>query len=71
MPGAALDWRPPIAPELEKTIRAALDKPGRAEGVRKIAALFGVDPATVQRISPPRAKRRPCHVRRRAEVGHS
>ena len=43
--------RPPIAPELEKQIRAALDKPGRTEGVRKIAARFGVDPGTVQKIS--------------------
>jgi hypothetical protein len=32
---------------------AALDKPGRTEGVRKIAARFGVDPSTVQRISRP------------------
>ena len=43
--------RPPIAAELEKAIRAALDKPGRTEGVRKIAARFGVDPSTVQKIS--------------------
>ena len=27
--------------------------PGRAEGVRKIAKRFGVDPSTVQRISRP------------------
>ena len=40
--------RPPISPELEKAIRAALEKPGRTEGVRKIAARFGVDPWTVQ-----------------------
>src|SRR6202011_3327267 len=45
--------RPPIAPDLEQRIREALDKPGRTEGVRKIAARFGVDPGTVQRISPP------------------
>jgi DNA invertase Pin-like site-specific DNA recombinase len=45
--------RPPIAPEVEKAIRAALNKPGRTEGVRKIAARFGVDPGTVQRISRP------------------
>jgi DNA invertase Pin-like site-specific DNA recombinase len=45
--------RPPIAPELEERIRAALDKPGRTEGVRKIAARFGVNPKTVQRISRP------------------
>jgi DNA invertase Pin-like site-specific DNA recombinase len=45
--------RPPIAPDLEQRIRSALDKPGRTEGVRKIAARFGVDPGTVQRISRP------------------
>jgi DNA invertase Pin-like site-specific DNA recombinase len=45
--------RPPIAPELEKRIQEALNKPGRTEGVRKIAARFGVDPGTVQRISRP------------------
>jgi DNA invertase Pin-like site-specific DNA recombinase len=45
--------RPPIATELEERIRAALDKPGRTEGVRKIAARFGVNPKTVQRISRP------------------
>jgi hypothetical protein len=45
--------RPPIAPELEERIRAALDKPGRTEGVRKIASRFGVNPGTVQRISRP------------------
>ena len=42
--------RPPIAPELEKRIQAALAKPGRP-GVRKIADQFGVNPSTVQRIS--------------------
>jgi len=45
--------RPPIPAEVEKAIRAALDKPGRTEGVRKIAARFGVNPKTVQRISHP------------------
>ena len=45
--------RPPIAADVEKAIRAALSKPGRTEGVRKIAARFGVDPGTVQRISRP------------------
>src|SRR5207342_1574535 len=45
--------RPPISADLEKAIRAALNKPGRTEGVRKIAARFGVDPGTVQRISRP------------------
>src|SRR5262245_26080194 len=44
--------RPPIAAELEKRIREALGEPGRP-GVRKIAAKFGVDPTTVQRISRP------------------
>jgi DNA invertase Pin-like site-specific DNA recombinase len=45
--------RPPIAPALVERIREALDKPGRTEGVRKIAARLGVDPSTVQRISRP------------------
>jgi DNA invertase Pin-like site-specific DNA recombinase len=45
--------RPPIPAELEERIRAALDKPGRTAGVRKIAARFGVNPKTVQRISRP------------------
>jgi DNA invertase Pin-like site-specific DNA recombinase len=45
--------RPPIAGDLEKAIRAALNKLGRTEGVRKIAARFGVDPGTVQRINRP------------------
>ncbi len=45
--------RPRIAADLEKRILAALKAPGRTEGVRKIAARFGVDPGTVQRISRP------------------
>jgi len=45
--------RRPISPVLENAIREALNKPGRTEGVRKIAARFGVDPGTVQRISRP------------------
>jgi len=45
--------RPRIAPDLEKRILAALRVPNRTEGVRKIAARFGVDPSTVQRISRP------------------
>jgi hypothetical protein len=45
--------RPPIASELERRIREALNKPGRTEGVRKIAERFGVNPGTVQRISRP------------------
>ena len=32
---------PPIAPELERRIREALSKPGRTQGVRKIAERFG------------------------------
>jgi DNA invertase Pin-like site-specific DNA recombinase len=43
----------PILPKTkEDAIRAALAKPG-CPGVRKIAAQFGVDPSTVQRISRP------------------
>jgi len=45
--------RPRIDPKLEERILAALNKPGRTEGVRKIAARFDVDPGTVQRISRP------------------
>jgi DNA invertase Pin-like site-specific DNA recombinase len=45
--------RPPIAPELERRLHEALNKPGRAEGVRKIAERFGVNAGTVQRISRP------------------
>jgi DNA invertase Pin-like site-specific DNA recombinase len=45
--------RPRIAPALEARILAALKAPDRTEGVRKIAARFGVDPSTVQRISRP------------------
>jgi DNA invertase Pin-like site-specific DNA recombinase len=45
--------RPPLAPTVVDSIREALKKPGRTEGVRKIAARFGVDPSTVQRISRP------------------
>ena len=46
--------RPRIASELEQRILAALNERKRTgEGVRKIAARFGVDPSTVQRISRP------------------
>jgi DNA invertase Pin-like site-specific DNA recombinase len=45
--------RPPIPTEMEKAIREALNKPGRTEGVRKIAARFSVDSGTVQQISRP------------------
>jgi DNA-binding transcriptional regulator YhcF (GntR family) len=49
--GNRLRW-PPIAPALEKRIREARATPGRP-GVRQIAARFGVNPETVQRISRP------------------
>jgi len=43
----------PLLPQVtEDAIRAALSQQGRP-GVRKIAAQFGVDPSTVQRISRP------------------
>jgi hypothetical protein len=42
----------PIPARTEAAIRAALAEPGHP-GVRKIAARFGVDPGTVQRISRP------------------
>ena len=45
--------RPPIPAKMQKAIREALNKPGRTEGVRKIAERFGVNPGTVQRISRP------------------
>jgi hypothetical protein len=50
----ALFWlgRSPIALTLEKRILEAPATPGRP-GVRKIAARFGVNPETVQRISRP------------------
>jgi DNA invertase Pin-like site-specific DNA recombinase len=41
--------RPPIPEDTQDAIRKALKE--RTEGVRKIAARFGVDPSTVQRIS--------------------
>jgi hypothetical protein len=41
--------RPRIAPELEARILAALKAPGRTEGVRKIAARFGISAKMVQR----------------------
>ncbi len=47
--GNRLGWIP-IAPDLEKRICEALATPGRP-GVRQIAARFGVNPETVQRIS--------------------
>ena len=49
-------------------IREALNKPGRTEGVRKIAARFGVDLSTVQRISRPfsKAQASPAHNGREA-----
>jgi DNA invertase Pin-like site-specific DNA recombinase len=45
--------RPRIDPDLEEQIIAALKAPGRTEGVRKIAARFGISAKTVQRISRP------------------
>src|SRR5262245_14899285 len=45
--------RPRIDSALEERIRAALDKPGRTEGVRKIAARFGVSAGTVQNLTRP------------------
>jgi hypothetical protein len=36
---------------IEKRTREALKVPGRTEGVRKIAARFGVNASTVQRIN--------------------
>ena len=45
--------RPRIAANLEARILAVFKAPGRTEGMRKIAARFGVDPSTVQRISRP------------------
>ena len=38
---------------LEKRIREALNKPDRTEGVRKIAARFGVSHSAVQNICRP------------------
>jgi DNA invertase Pin-like site-specific DNA recombinase len=47
-------WPAPDSPRPRRTnILAALKAPGRTEGVRKIAARFGVDPSTVQRIGRP------------------
>jgi len=46
--------RPSLPQAKEDAIRTALSQPGRP-GVRKIAAQFGVDPSTVQRISRPPA----------------
>jgi len=45
--------RPRIAPDIEERIRAALDEPDRAGGVRGLAARFGVAVNTVQRIARP------------------
>ena len=45
--------RPRLDADLEARIQEALNAPGRSEGVRKIAARFGVSPDTVQHISRP------------------
>jgi DNA invertase Pin-like site-specific DNA recombinase len=51
--------RPPIASELENRIREALNRPGRTEGVRKIAERFGVNSRYSAAHQPPfRRKRR-------------
>jgi DNA invertase Pin-like site-specific DNA recombinase len=52
--------RPPIASELENRIREALNRPGRTEGVRKIAQRFGVNPRYSAADQPPfrRTRRR-------------
>jgi hypothetical protein len=57
------------SPVLVERIREALDKPERTEGVRKIAARFGVDSGTVQRISCPfAAQASPRHETQRCRV---
>lgn len=56
--------RPPIPAEKENAIREALNRAGRTEGVREIAARFGGDPGTVQRISRPFAQKRSRRVTR-------
>ena len=43
--------RPPIKEALKLRIVAALKAPERTDGVRKIAARFGISPSTVQSIS--------------------
>src|SRR6516225_3052809 len=43
--------RPRIPADVEQRIREALKAPDRTEGVRKIAARFGVNASTVQRIN--------------------
>ena len=43
--------RPPIKKAVKTRIIAALRAPERTEGVRKIAARFGVNASTVQNIS--------------------
>ena len=46
--------RPRIAPDIERRISAALKaRKEIGDSVRKIAARFGLDPSTVQRISRP------------------
>jgi len=46
--------RPRIAPDIERRISAALKaRKETGDSVRKIAARFGLDPSTVQRISRP------------------
>ena len=46
--------RPRLAPDLERRISVALKaRKETGDSVRQIAARFGVDPSTVQRISRP------------------
>jgi hypothetical protein len=57
--------RPPIPAEKERAIRDALNGPGRTEGVRKIAARFGVDPQLRSADQPPFAPQAPpCEPRK-------
>ena len=50
--------RPRLDPKLEAQVISALRAPGRTEGVRKIAARFGISAKTVQRISRPAFERK-------------
>jgi hypothetical protein len=49
-----MEWGLPHSPgHYLDLVSAVLSKPGRTEGVRKLAKRFGVNPSTVQRISRP------------------
>ena len=45
--------RDAVRRQFDVVIRAALAEPGRTEGIRKIAARFGVNPSTIRRINSP------------------